>query len=350
MDTLNGKKVALIGGAGFIGHNLALHLAEHGATVEIIDSLQVNNLVMFASGNRTTPKARLNLDILQQRLNLLHDAGVNVHPQDARDYHALSKVLSDVEPDTVIHLAAVAHANRSNKDPYSTFDHSFRTLENSLDWARGWTKSRGVSPHFIYFSSSMIYGDFKQDPITEEAVPHPLGIYGALKLSGEHIVKAYNQVFDLPYTIVRPSALYGPRCVSGRVTQLFIENALWGHPLKIMGDGSDRLDFTYVGDLVEAVRLILLNPESRNETFNLTYGEGRSLMDLVTILQDHFANLETVYEERDRLVPRRGSLGIEKARRLLGYEPQYPLEKGYPEYIKWYRDALGLHERVEAIR
>src|SRR5205823_1473175 len=99
--------------------------------------------------------------------------------------------------------------------------------------------------HFIFFSSSMVYGNFQQDRVDEDHPLNPIGIYGALKLAGEKIVIAYQQVFDLPYTIIRPSALYGPRCVSKRVTQTLMENAVAGKPLRIDGDGSNRLDFTY---------------------------------------------------------------------------------------------------------
>ena len=110
----------------------------------------------------------------------------------------------------------MAHANRSNKDPFSTFDHSMRTLENALDWSRGSGLER-----FVFFSSSMVYGNFETEEITEDHPLNPIGIYGALKLGGEKLVIAYNQVFDLPYTILRPSALYCPRCVSRRVAASF---------------------------------------------------------------------------------------------------------------------------------
>ena len=108
-----------------------------------------------------------------------------------------------IKPNIVIHLAAVSHSNRSNKDPYSTFDHSLRTLENALDC------SKNKVEQFIYFSSSMVYGNFNKKNVSEDTECNPLGIYGALKFSGEKLVIAYNQVFDLPYTIIRPSALYG---------------------------------------------------------------------------------------------------------------------------------------------
>ncbi|MEE9149606.1 MAG: NAD-dependent epimerase/dehydratase family protein, partial [Candidatus Tectomicrobia bacterium] len=211
---IRGRKIVLIGGAGFIGHNLALALADRGADVEIIDSLQVNNLLWFSSRDADPQHRELYLRIINERLELLRKAGIPLHPQDARDYHALSRILGQIKPQVVIHLAAVSHAGRSNKDPYSTFDHSLRTLENALDY------SRGNIEQFIFFSSSMVYGNFLTEAVDEEHPLNAIGIYGALKVAGEKIVIAYQQVFDLPYTIIRPSALYGPRCVSRRVGQV----------------------------------------------------------------------------------------------------------------------------------
>lgn len=329
---LKGRKVALIGGAGFIGHNLALALARRGATVEVIDGLQVNNLLSFASGNSNFHNRDLYFQITNQRLELLREAEIPLHVQDARDYQALSRTLNLIKPEVIIHLAAVAHAGRSNKDPFSTFDHSLRTLENALDCARDNIE------HFIFLSSSMVYGNFMSDQVDEEHALNPIGIYGALKVAAEKIVIAYQQVFNLPYTIIRPSALYGPRCVSRRVGQVFIENALNGSKLRVEGDGSDRLDFTYIDDVVDGVCLAIQHPAARNEIFNLTYGSSRSIRELVEIIKQGFPRAEVEYVERDEMMPYRGTLSVEKAKRLLGYAPKYPIENGFPRYIEWYRN------------
>lgn len=335
-DDLAGQTIALVGGAGFIGHNLALELADRGAEVHVIDSLQVNNLLTYSAKMPDLYNRDLYLKIIHRRIDLMHDAGVELHVQDARDYHMLSHTLNDqVDPDIIVHLAAVAHAGKSNKDPYSTFDHSLRTLENALDCARG------HDPHFIYLSSSMVYGDFRAPEVTEEHPLEPKGIYGALKLSGEKLVIAYNQVFDLPYTIIRPSALYGPRCVSRRVGQVFIENALDGAKLRVDGDGTDRLDFTYIEDLVEGLCLVMTEPEAKGQTFNMTYGEARTINDLVAVMKKHFPDIEVEYAPRDELMPERGTLSVAKAKKLLGYDPSYPLEVGFDEYIQWYRKITG---------
>ena len=174
--------------------------------------------------------------------------------QDARDYNGLSRQLNEIQPDTIVHLAAVAHANRSNKDPLSTLDHSQRTLENALDWARAVSLDR-----FVFFSSSMVYGNFLTPEVHEDHPLDPIGIYGAVKLGGEKLVIAYNQVFGVPYTIIRPSALYGPRCVSRRVGQAFIESALVGDRLRVDGEGEEKLDFTYIDDVVEGVIKAITN-------------------------------------------------------------------------------------------
>ena len=328
------QTIVIIGGAGFIGHHLALALSEQGADVRVIDGLQINNILSLRTTNAHLPHRDLYGRMLDERLDLLQEHGIELYIQDARDYHALGRLLEEIRPSVVVHAAAVAHAGQSNKDPYTTFDHSLRTLENALDYARD------NADHFVYLSSSMVYGDFLTSEVEETHPLEPMGIYGALKLAGEKMVIAYKQVFDLDYTIIRPSALYGPRCISRRVGQVFIENALYGKPLEVAGEGAERLDFTYIDDLVQGITRAIGNPEGRNEIFNVTYGESRALADMVAIMEEHFPGIEVAYTERDRLMPKRGTLSVDKARRLLGYEPENPVEIGFPKYIDWYRSLV----------
>jgi len=344
MSDLTGHRIALIGGAGFIGHNMALAMKARGAHVEVIDGLEVNNIVHYAALPPSEPYRNLYIKILLERLDLLHEAGVPLRRQDARDYNGLSRQLTEIQPDTIVHLAAVAHANRSNKDPMSTFDHSMRTLENALDWARNFDLHR-----FVFFSSSMVYGNFLEPEVGEGHPLDPIGIYGALKLSGEKFVIAYNQVFGLPYTILRPSALYGPRCVSRRVGQAFIESALVGDKLRVDGEGDERLDFSYIDDVVNGTIAAITHERARNEIFNMTAGKGRSLRDLVTLVQEHFPEIEVEYVERDALRPYRGTLSMAKARELLEFEPEVELEEGLSRYVTWYR-RLVADEPATALR
>ncbi len=326
------KKILIIGGAGFIGHNLALRLKNLKANVSIVDSLQINNLVWLKKNKSKLPFPKLSLHILKERMKLLKKNRIPLYKVDARNYHALSSIFNKVKPNIVIHLAAVSHADRSNKDPHTTFDHSLRTLENSLD------NSKKRVDRFIFLSSSMVYGHFKKQVVNETEPCEPLGIYAALKYSAEKIIKAYNQVFDLPYTIIRPSALYGERCISRRVGQIFIENALNNKEIKIHGDGSDKLDFTYIGDLINGIVKIIKTSKSKNKIFNLTHGKARSINDLLKILKKTFPNILIKKIPRDKLMPKRGTLSTKKAKKILNYKSEWPIEKGYPEYISWYLD------------
>jgi nucleoside-diphosphate-sugar epimerase len=334
---MNHKKIALIGGAGFIGHNLAISLKKRGHEPIIVDSLAVNNMLSFTDSEIKNRK--LYWSILNQRMDLLHDNGIEVNIEDARNYNAMSMLLGKYKPDVIIQLAAVSHANKSNKDPHTTFDHSLRTLENTLDIAKGFNS------HVIYFSSSMAYGHFDGKSVNEETPCNPLGIYGTLKYSGELIVKAYHRVFDIPYTIIRPSALYGERCVSRRVSQIFIENAVQGLDITINGDGSDKLDFTYIDDLIQGIILTVENEKARNETFNMTYGEARTIGEMAEILKEHFEGININYLPKDKLTPDRGTLNMDKARDLLGYQPEHSIDVGYPKYIKWYKDFWDLMKK-----
>lgn len=330
MIQLHDRRIVLVGGAGFIGHNLALALARGGAVVSIIDGLHVNNLLSFVSADCDRRNQDLYLAIINERLELLKSAGIALYIQDAREQRALAKRIDDLQPQVLIHLAGVSHAQQSNSDPGSAFEHTLRTLEYSLDCVRGHVE------HFIYFSSSMVYGHFSKAAVTEQTPCNPLGIYGALKYAGERIVIAHHQVFDVPYTIVRPSALYGERCVSRRVVQVFVENVLQRRDLTVHGDGTERLDFTYIDDVVHGVVRAIQHEAAKNEIFNLAYGCSRSISDLIGLLQEQHSGFSVVYQSRGRLTPQRGTLCIDKARALIGYEPGNPLETGLRKYVRWF--------------
>jgi nucleoside-diphosphate-sugar epimerase len=334
MAGLDGRRVLLIGGAGFIGHHLALALAQRGAAVRIIDSLQVNNLHALLGTPPDTPHRERDFRILGERLDLLERAGIPLHVLDARDTEALAALVAELRPQSVVHLAAISHAGKSNQDPLRALDFNLGTLGKALEAARS------VAEHFVYFSSSMVYGNFPDGRATEESPCNPIGIYGALKYAGEKMVIAYNQVFGLPYTIVRPAALYGERCVSRRVGQVFIENALDGREITVAGNGSDALDFTYVGDLVDGVMGVLEHEAARGQVLNLAYGRARALDEMVNILRGEVPGLEVRYLPKDALMPDRGTLAIDKAARLIGFAPRVPLEEGYARYIDWYRTLL----------
>ena len=153
---MESKKIAIVGGGGFIGHNMAISLKKRGHKPYIIDSLAVNNMLSFTDSEIKNRK--LYWAILNQRIELLHENDIQINIEDARNYSAMTRLVNLHNPDVIIHLAAVSHANKSNKDPHNTFDHTLRTLENSLDI--------GVSHHnslFNIFFIQCYYGHLMEN-------------------------------------------------------------------------------------------------------------------------------------------------------------------------------------------
>tara|TARA_B000000475_G_C15992637_1_gene445687 strand:- start:163 stop:1164 length:1002 start_codon:yes stop_codon:yes gene_type:complete len=331
------KKIVLVGGLGFIGHNLATFLKSKGHEVTIIDSLGVNNILNFNDSDILNKE--LYRSILNNRIDIANENNIKIMVEDARNYHQLTRIINNLNPEVIVHLAAVSHANRSNKTPHDTFDHSLRTLENVLDI------SKDLGCRLVYMSSSMVYGDFNGISVAEDAICKPKGIYGTLKYAGELMVKSYSEVFGLPYSIVRPSALYGERCVSRRVGQIFIENIIQGKEIVINGDGKEKLDFTYILDLVDGIEKCCISDKAENQIFNITYGQGRMINELIDILRDEFKDVKIRYNERDNLMPERGTLSNQKSINFLGFKSKFPIEKGYLQYIKWYKEFWSSHKK-----
>ncbi len=325
------KRIVLIGGAGFIGHNLALELNRLGNDVTIVDPLNINNF-----GSLLGEHTKIN-DIYKkmvlERFDRLQWVKIPILSVNATDYHQLSKCLSEINPDVIVHMAAVAHIDRANKDRHEAWNANIITLRCALDAA-----TAVGTGHFIFFSSSTAYGHFTKPTLDEDDRCYAFGQYGSMKLNGENMVTAHTQYPGLNATIIRPCALYGPRCISGRVIQKFIEAALTGGDINIQGDGKDREDFTYIDDLIDGVVKVISQPEnSIGETFNITAGEARSIGELAFHVKQHFPETIITYSERDKMKPMRGTLSVEKAKRMLGYSPKYTLEKGLSEYIDWYK-------------
>ena len=317
-------KYVLVGGAGLIGHSLALNLKAHNHEVTCIDSLMVNNLL--------TLKKQEYVPFVEERLALLEHAGIPLIRTDAKDYQSLSPTIAHYKPDVIVHLAAVAHITVANDQPHMTYENSLQTLWNSLDVARN------IGCGLMYFSSSTVYGDFSQPVIDETEELTPFGIYGNAKQAGERLVRSYNQTYGMPAVIIRPQALYGPRCVSRRVTQIFAENAIRGEPITIHGDGSEEHDFTYIDDLVQGLRLALTKLDyepGMMKTYNLTGESATSLERLKDIIVKRFPT-EVVYGDKDPDKPSRGTMSCKRIRDELGYEPQYDIERGMNAYLDWY--------------
>ncbi len=328
------KKILVLGGAGFIGHNLSIFLKKKKFNVLGIDNFEINNFYYVKNNIKDLTKKKLYTNFLNERIELLKKNKIKLINCDIKDIKKLKKIFDKFRPDIVLHLAAVSHDNRSNINPRETFENSFVTLFNSLDLSKEYSDKI----HFIYFSSSMVYGNFKKKIVTENEDCNPIGVYGSLKLSGELLIRSFANVFGINYSIIRPSALYGERCISNRVIQIFFERAFLNQEINIMGDGKEKLDFTYIGDLCNGVYNIIKNPKnSKNQIFNLTYGSSRSINTIKKFIKSKFKNQKFKNLKRSKLVAIRGTLSVNKAKKLVGYKPTHNINNGIQKYYNWYK-------------
>lgn len=323
-------KIALItGGLGFIGSTLAKTL---------ISKKIVNKCILLDNfGSFINPLKQSYYDYRQKRL--ISDKKFIIERGDASNSQITLKILQKYKPQYIYHTAALPLAKIENLNATEASIGSVeatRILIENLNFVISNQKNYKFK-RFVYFSSSMIYGDFKFSNVDESAIAEPKEIYGTMKLAGEIITKGLCNYYNLDYTTIRPSAVYGPTDMNQRVSQIFIEKAIKGEKIYIQGK-NEKLDFTYIQDLVDGVILASTNEKGANETFNITNGSGRSLLEFVKILKKYFPYLEYEVVERDNFRPKRGTLSIKKAKRLLGYTPNYTIEKGIKNYLQYLKE------------
>jgi nucleoside-diphosphate-sugar epimerase len=341
------ERIMLVGGAGFIGHNLALDLRQLGATVMVVDNLMVNNLIANVFGESEDDlRHTLYSNFLNDRFDMMRRAGVILRNGDARLMVDLNHLFREFRPTKVVHLSAISSAVEAMKNPGLAFDLQLVTLRNVLELCRLGEKDVN---QILLLSSSTVYGDFESNTVDESTRPRPRGIYANAKYMAERLVRTYNHQHGLGTTIVRPSALYGERCISRRVSQVFIENALLGKPLLLEGGGDGRLDFTHISDLTEGIirALALHAGAGSSQTFNLTYGNARTIAELAAVIKKIVP--DCVLEDRPRAndKPIRGTLSTKRAEETLGFKGKYPLEIGYKTFCEWY---VGQWERAKSRR
>lgn len=323
--------ILLTGGEGFIGHHLSKLLLEQNYKV-----------VTYDIQSHTIPISKSKWpQYIEYRTKTLQDQNLIRVRGDACDRGRLKDVIEEYKPTKIVHLAALPIANVSNDYPEEAHRHTLNTTITLLDVIR---ETKLPLERLLYISSSMVYGNFLRNrkgeilAAKEDQVCNPIGIYGAMKLSSELLVKAYNYRFGIPYTIVRPSAVYGPTDANRRVTEIFLTNAIEGKPLKLDNGGLHQLDFTFVEDLVQGISLALDKEEALSQTFNITRGQGRTIKDLAEVIKKLIPSTQIEYQEADVYRPNRGTLSITKARKLLGYKPKYSIEKGFKAYYKFITD------------
>jgi UDP-glucose 4-epimerase len=316
-------KVLVTGGAGFIGSRVVRCLLSAGHEVYVYDCFAVY----------TMPDSLVELPNLAFRLRgILSD--IHLIRGNTLDKDFLRRQFLRVKPDVIIHMAAMPLAVVAIERTDEAFHSILTSTHNILEIMRDFDHSCRL----VYVSSSMIYGDFCVDEADENHPRNPKDIYGALKLAGETIVSAYARNHKLDAVICRPSAVYGPLDMNNRVVQKFISNAMQGKALLLDGDGSMKLDFTYVEDCAQGTFLCATHPRASGGVYNVTRGEGRSLQELAAIVRQHFPQVEILHREVPFHVPRRGTLSIARARSELGFQPEICLEEGVRRYVEHLRE------------
>jgi len=311
--------ILVTGGLGLIGHNVVRRLQAQGHTVSIVDTKTNYDII---------PQEEIDYLIAQrsQGLDL-----TKYYCLDIVNKWTIESCFSVDKPDIVIHMASFPRQKVVNAHP----GRGSRTMSEGLLNLLDHSNTYGVRK-FIYISSSMVYGDFKDD-VTEDAECLPQGQYGILKLAGEWLVKDYARRTGLAYTIIRPSAVYGPLDVEDRVISKFILNAMRGIPLKVNGAG-ETLDFTYVDDAADGIVAAALSDRTDNKTYNITKSHSHSLLDAANLAVKVAGKGEIIVGNRDLDFPSRGALNIDAARRDFGFDPKVDVAEGFQNYYNWLKN------------
>lgn len=296
-------KVLVTGSQGFVGKNLAKYLNYRG--FEVI-GLDISNGMLRA---------------------------------DVTDFDALSRALSKVDFDAVVHLAAVANIPESIRDPYNCFKVNVYGTMNMLEIA-----SRKNIERFIYASSANVYGLPLKLPVDEDTPLNPRTPYDYSKVAAETIVQSYWKNKNLPIVILRSWKLFGEHDVPTTAIPNFIKACLKNEPLKLYNGGRDTTDPTYIENYCIAVELALNIEEAIGEVFNIGTGNEVSIRQLAEMIRKLTNSSSEVLLLPPRTEaekePMRSYPSIEKAKNILGYTPRISLEEGLKKTIQYYRQQL----------
>jgi nucleoside-diphosphate-sugar epimerase len=290
-------KLALTGGAGFIGSNLVDLLVERGHDVLVVDNLATGDRRNL---NPAAPLAEVDVAVDSERLiTALHGREV------------------------VFHTVALPRIARSIEDPIATHETNvtgtLRVLKAAVD--------AGVR-RVVYSSSSSVYGDQPTLPLTEDMPPNPLNPYACQKYMGELYARNFQRTFGLETVILRYFNVYGPRQVMEGAYKLvigiFMEQRQQGTPLTIHGDGQQTRDFTWVGDVARANMLAGETASvGQGEVFNVGSGSETTVNRIAELVGGPVVHVAPRgFDERFKRA------GIERARDVLGWEPRVHIEQG----------------------
>jgi len=317
-SAVQGRRILVTGGAGFIGSHLVERLSAD------------NEIVVF--------------DTL--RRNALSPAGLDRHPRvtlvtgDVLDREAVGKAVNGC--DAVVHLASIAGVDTVLKNPVLTMRISLFGTANVLDAAHA--AGAGKVKRLLDFSTSEVFGRYaynvtEWDATTLGAVGEARWTYAVAKLATEHLAMNYWKELGLPTCSIRPFNIYGPRQVGEGAVHHFIARALRGDPLQIHNDGSQIRAWCYVDDIVDGILLALTRDQAVGHAFNI--GNPRSTLTIYALakeivrLSSSASRIEMVewkHPDVELRIP-----NIDKARELLAFAPQVDLEEGLLRTVYWYR-------------
>jgi UDP-N-acetylglucosamine 4-epimerase len=315
-------KITITGGAGFIGSNLCEYFLSKGHEVVCLDD--------FSTGHRYNIEP------------LLSNKNFTLLESDIRNLNDCKKAVSGA--DYVLHQAALGSVPRSLKDPVTTNDVNITGFLNMLVAAR----DAGVK-RFIYAASSSTYGDSEALPKVEEVIGNPLSPYAITKYVNELYAGIFSKTYGLETIGLRYFNVFGrkqdPYGAYAAVIPKFVIQLMNHDSPVINGDGNYSRDFTYIDNVIQMNELAMFtnNPDAINTIYNTAYGDSTTLNDLVKYLKEYL----TVFDVEIANVPvnygpqRQGDIphslaSIDKAKRLLGYQPNYSMAEGLKEAIDWY--------------
>ncbi len=311
--------ILVTGGAGFIGSHLVDKLLEIGHKVVLVDDFNSYYNPEFKEEN-------ISRHIDKEYFKL--------YRYDISDFEALGTVFEKEKIDKIIHLAARAGVRASIQDPilYEKVDIGGTT--NLLELAR-----KHNIKDFIFASSSSVYGNQKKVPFSENnSADRPISPYGAAKRSTELLAYAYHHLFKINCTGLRFFTVYGERGRPDMAPYLFTESILKGKEIQKFGDGTTKRDYTYIDDIIRGI-LACLDKNFGYEIINLGNNRPISLNDFMRLLEKI-----TGTGLKIKVLPEQPGdvkitcADISKAKKLLGWEPQVPLELGLKKFVSWFRN------------
>jgi len=302
LNKCKGKKILVTGGAGFVGSNLVDKLSPDNKVV-VLDNLFSGLLS--------------NLEKSEDRITFVKG--------DVLDKALVKDIVAEV--DYVFHLAAHVGNIRSIKDPNFDMEVNIRGTLNLLEACRNSNIKR-----LVYSSSGAIFGEAKYLPIDEEHPLNPESPYAVSKLAAEKYCFAFHKVYGVPTTALRYFNVYGPRQDTSEYANaisIFLSRTREGKPLTIFGDGKQTRDFIFVKDVARANILAATHPSAVGEIFNIATGKENSIEELVDIIKQVSAKeIQVIYADSRAGEVKYSRASIEKAQRLLGYNPETNFKEG----------------------